>query len=133
MSKYNYEKSRTVLQALIHGVDPETGNELMQDTILNRVDVVRALLASKSALDALIARSARRALLPASVGMAWTTEEEQQLSAESQRGDPIAKIAERHGRTVRAIEARLERLRLSTAEQRATQHFFFEGRPKEGP
>lgn len=39
-------------------------------------------------------------------------------------GDPLPDIAARHGRTLRAIEARLERLGLLTTEQRTTGDSF---------
>jgi hypothetical protein len=57
MSAPNYRRSRQVLQALVQGVDPETSAELPMDTVLNRVDVVRALLAAIEALDAVSARA----------------------------------------------------------------------------
>jgi hypothetical protein len=66
MSAPNYQRSRQVLQALVQGVDPETSAELPMDTLLNRVDVVRALLAAIEALDAVSARALRRAQLPGS-------------------------------------------------------------------
>ena len=61
MSSPNYQPSRQVLQALAQGIDPETSAELPMDTVLNRVDVVRALLAAIEALDAVSARALRRA------------------------------------------------------------------------
>jgi hypothetical protein len=44
MIKTNYTRARQLLHSLIQGVDPETGGELLTDTILNRVDVTHALL-----------------------------------------------------------------------------------------
>jgi hypothetical protein len=64
MSAPNYQRSRQVLQALVQGVDPETSAELTMDIVLNRVDVVCALLAAIEALDAVSARALRRAQLP---------------------------------------------------------------------
>jgi hypothetical protein len=106
MSAPNYQRSRQVLQALVQGADPETSAELPMDTVLNRVDVVRALLAAIEALDAVSARALRRAQLPGSVGKTWSDEEERQLKAEFAGGEPVPVIATKHGRTVRAIEAR---------------------------
>lgn len=51
MSTPNYQRSRDVLQALVQGIDPENGAELPADTVLNRVDIVRALMAATAALD----------------------------------------------------------------------------------
>jgi hypothetical protein len=124
LSQKNLPRAKRVLQSLIQGIDPETGGELPKDTILNRVDVIRALLASVEAIEQVGARAARRAMLPPSVGKEWTDQEENQLRAEFHRGDEIANIAAAHGRTIRAIEARLERAGLITAQQRTTNNSF---------
>jgi hypothetical protein len=127
MSAPNYQRSRQVLQALVQGVDPETSAELPMDTVLNRVDVVRALLAAIEALDAVSARALRRAQLPGSVGKTWSDEEERQLKVEFAGGEPVPVIATKHGRTVRAIEARLERLGLLRADLRTKNNSFLGG------
>jgi hypothetical protein len=132
MSASNYQRSRQVLQALVQGVDPDQGSALPADTVLNRVDVVRALLTAIEAIDAVNARAQRRAQLPESVGKAWSEPEEGQLRDESVRGEPITLIAAKHGRTVRAIEARLERLGLLEDGRRTTSGIFLgKGRAKE--
>jgi hypothetical protein len=132
MSTLNYQRSRQVLQALVQGVDPETSADLPKDTVLNRVDIVRALLAAIEALDTVNARALRRAQLPESVGKTWSDEEERQLKAEFAGGEPVPLIATKHRRTVRAIEARLERLGLLRADQRTTNNSFLGGSgPKE--
>ena len=113
-------RARQILQALVQGVDPLTGEELAPGTVLQHADVLRALLAGVGALEQMAARAQRRAQLPSNVGRAWTSEEEQALMAEFQRGETIAAIAALHGRTLRAIEARLERLGLITSQQRST-------------
>ncbi len=124
MSTQNYQRSKRVLEALVQGVDPENGSELRADTVLNRVDVVRALLAAIDALEAVNARALRRAQLPESVGKTWSEEEERRLKEEFAGGEPVPLIATKHSRTIRAIEARLERLGLLRADQRTTQDSF---------
>jgi DNA-binding NarL/FixJ family response regulator len=124
MSASNYQRSKQVLQALVQGADPETGSELPGDTVLNRVDVVRALLAAIEALDSVSARALRRAQLPESVGKSWSEGEERQLKEEFAGGESVPDIASKHGRTVRAIEARLERLGLLRTDQRTTDNPF---------
>lgn len=79
---------------------------------------MRALLTALSALEGMNARMLRRAQLPESVGKAWTEDEEWQLKEEYEQKMAIAGIAKKHGRTVRAIEARLERLGLLKADER---------------
>ncbi len=127
MSTSNYQRSRQILQALVQGADPETGSELPRDTVLNRVDVVRALLAAIEALDSVSARALRRAQLPESVGKSWSEGEVRQLKEEFVGGESVPDIATKHGRTVRAIEARLERLGLLRTDQRTTDNSFLGG------
>ena len=117
-------RARQILQSLIQGIDPVTGDELPRETILHHADVVRALLAGLSALEETAARALRRAQLPDNVGRAWTTEEESRLVAAFRSGNSPVAIAHEHGRTLRAIEARLEKLGLITAEQRTTRGGF---------
>lgn len=117
-------RARQILQSLIQGVDPVTGEELPRETVLQHAEVLRALLAGLSALELTAARAQRRAQLPDNVGQAWTTEEESRLVAEFRSGEPPQAMAHKHGRTLRAIEARLEKLGLITAEQRTTSGGF---------
>jgi hypothetical protein len=118
------QRARHILQALVQGVDPLTGDELPPGTILQHADILRALLAGVAALEQTAARAQRRAQLPGNVGRAWSDDEENTLVAAFKSGDPLPNIAARHGRTLRAIEARLERLGLLTAEQRSTNNSF---------
>jgi len=124
MNKNNYHHPRQALHALIQGVEPDTSRELAADSVLNRVDVVRALLSSVDAIKQVTARQAGRALLPSGVGQHWTEEEEQRLKDAFAKGDAIPDIVHSHNRTVRAIEARLERIGLLTADQRTTNNSF---------
>ncbi len=117
-------RARQILQSLIQGIDPVTGEELPHETVLQHADVLRALLAGLAALEQTAARAQRRSQLPDNVGHAWTTDEESRLVAAFKRGDSPAAIAHQHGRTLRAIEARLEKLGLMTAEQRTTRGGF---------
>ena len=118
------QRARKILQALVQGVDPTTGAELEAGTVLQRADVLRALLAGVAALEQNSARAHRRAQLPENVGLPWSDDEERTLVSEFQSGDSLADIAAKHGRTLRAIEARLERLGLITADQRTTNNSF---------
>ena len=117
-------RARQILQSLIQGIDPVTGEELPRDTVLQHAEVLRALLAGLAALEQTAARAQRRSQLPDNVGQAWTTEEESRLVAAFKRGDSPIAIARQHGRTLRAIEARLEKLGLITAEERTTRGGF---------
>jgi hypothetical protein len=118
------QRARQILHALVQGVDPLTGEELPSGTILQEADVLRALLAGVSALELMEARAQRRAQLPGNVGRTWSEDEERSLVEAFKSGESPADIADRHGRTVRAIEARLEKLGLLTAEERSTTNSF---------
>ena len=122
------QRAGKILKALIQGLDPTTGEELCDARVLQQADVLRALLAGSAALDQVAARAQRRAQLPGNVGLQWTPEEESTLVAAFRSGDPVTVIAGKHGRTLRAIEARLERLGLLSAQQRLT-HNSFTGSP----
>ncbi len=117
-------RARQILQSLIQGMDPVTGEELPHETVLQHADVLRALLAGLNAIEQTAARAQRRAQLPDNVGQAWTAEEEGRLVAAFKSGDSPLAIARQHGRTLRAIEARLEKLGMITAEQRTTRGGF---------
>jgi DNA-binding NarL/FixJ family response regulator len=116
--------ARQILQSLIQGIDPVTGAELPRETVLQHAEVLRALLAGLAALEQTAARAQRRAQLPNNVGQSWTTEEESKLVGEFKSGESAQIIARKHGRTLRAIEARLEKLGLITAEERTTRGGF---------
>jgi len=118
------QRARKILQSLVQGIDPTTGEEMAAGTVLQQADVLRALLAGVMALEQISARAQRRAQLPDNVGRSWTPDEERALVTAFQAGDPLTDIAVKHGRTLRAIEARLERLGLLTAEQRVTNNSF---------
>ena len=117
-------RARQILQALIQGVDPFDGTELPSGTVLQQADVLRALLAGVAALEQDAARASRRAQLPRNIGRAWSEEENARLVASFQAGEELGEIAQRHGRTLRAIEARLEKLGLLSSEERTTTDRF---------
>jgi len=125
MSNNKLLTANEVIKALVQGNDPTTNQPLPPDSILNRADVLRALLTASTTIDDALARAARRAQLPGNVGRAWEKAEEETMVAAFKAKETIASIAARHGRTPRAIEARLERLGIITPDQRTTSNTFF--------
>jgi hypothetical protein len=120
----NDTQSRAIFTALIQGCDPQSGEALPRECVVHRTDVLRALLVGLEALEQTAARAQRRAQLPENVGLSWTTEEERELVTAFKSGDSPTALARKHGRTLRAIEARLEKLGLITSEQRTTRGGF---------
>jgi hypothetical protein len=82
----NYQKSKHIIQALVRGNDPLTGWELPKDSVLDNIEVLRALLDAVAALEQVSARQARRAMLPSEVGKTWTMMRNQ-LSRRSTRAE----------------------------------------------
>jgi hypothetical protein len=103
-------KAKAILQALVNGIHPSTGETLSDHPVLQDADVLRALLTGVTALDFHAAREKRRAALPSNVGKRWTPEEEAEVRAKHAAGNSTEEIAASHGRSVKGIEARLEKL-----------------------
>ena len=114
----------SVLQALIEGHEPASEVPLPSECVIHRADVMRALLAAVTALDRAEVRAQRRALLPDNVGKAWTGDEDTRLAEAFKAGQSPQEIAKRHRRTLRAVEARLQRMGLITESERTTRGGF---------
>ncbi|MGC8517150.1 MAG: hypothetical protein ACP5P4_01315 [Steroidobacteraceae bacterium] len=113
-----------VLNALIHGLDPLSGEPLSEGSVLHRAEVLRALLSAHDALQQAGVRAQRRAQLPDNVGRSWSEAEQAELLAAFKEGATPAALAAKHRRTLRAIETRLERLGLLKPEERMTRGGF---------
>lgn len=120
----NYREATLVIKILIDGREPESGQLLPAGSVVHRADVLRALLTAVTALEQAEARVQRRALLPDNVGRTWSAEEERKMLEAFRAGESPEQIARKHGRTLRAIEARLQRKGLITAKERITRGGF---------
>ncbi len=119
------QRARKVLEALQRGIDPCTQEELPHRSIVNDIEVNRAIATAVLAIDQMEARVLRRAQLPGNVGRSWEKDEEDTLVASFKSGDSRVAIAARHGRTARAIEARLQKLGLMSAPEGMADKPFF--------
>jgi hypothetical protein len=117
LDKKSLYRAKQLTESLLQGVDPFTGQDLPPGTVLHHADMLRALLTCALLLKQEISRIDRREKLPGKVGGRWTPEEEALLVSEFKGGEPLPEIAARHGRTIRAIEARLVQLGLLSIEQ----------------
>lgn len=113
-------RAREILNGLVLGIDPLTHNPLPEGTVLEKAEIVRAMLVAVGLLDLSLQRDSRRSQLPRNIGRSWSNEENNRLVDAFRSGLPLTEIAANHGRTLRAIEARLEKHGLITAEQRTT-------------
>ena len=118
------QRARQILHSLVNGADPFSGEDLAARTVLQNAEVIRAMLAGYSALEERTARASRRAQQPKNIGQTWTPEEQERLIQAFKSGENLEAVAARHGRTLRAIEARLEILGMITREQRTTENRF---------
>jgi DNA-binding NarL/FixJ family response regulator len=116
-----HRKAIQILQAMVAGVDPDTGKSLDTDSVVQKPSVLRALLVATKALEEQASRAVRRASLPTNTGNPWTADEERLLVQAFQQGDSREDMAAQLERSVRGIEARLERLGLITASERQTR------------
>jgi hypothetical protein len=108
-----------IIAALANGVHPLTGEVFPAGSPYQHPDVVRALLAATSALEARSRQLERQRELPGNVGKAWSADEDARLLAAFDGGEAPADIARAHARTRGGIEARLEKLgRLAHGESR---------------
>jgi DNA-binding NarL/FixJ family response regulator len=123
----NDRRAVEILTSLVNGTDPFTGSDLPSGTVLQNADVIRAMLAGGTALEERTVRANRRAQLPKNIGKEWTPEEHERMVKAFRRGDTPEQIATDHGRTPRAIEARLELHGLITKQQRTTADRFGAG------
>jgi RNA polymerase sigma-70 factor (ECF subfamily) len=113
-----------ILKTLIEGREPGSLEPLPAGSVIHRADVLRAMLAAVAALERVDIRTKRRAALPDNAGCTWTAEEDSRLVAAFKAGESPQAIAKRHSRTLRAIEARLQRMGLLAPEDRVTRGGF---------
>ena len=117
-------EATAILRTLIDGREPGSLEPLPAGSVAHRADVLRALLAAVAALERMEVRIKRRAALPDNTGRTWSAEEASRLVAAFKAGETPTAIAERHSRTLRAIEARLQRMGLLAPEDRLTRGGF---------
>jgi hypothetical protein len=119
-----------ILQSLVDGIDPHTGEEIPINNPVRHLKTVRALRLALKAMQgiditSLISQEAtecnaditirsimstRKKVLPARNGEAWTQQEDEELAKQYDDGMAIEEMAVKHGRTLGAIKSRLLRL-----------------------
>jgi hypothetical protein len=96
-----------VIRHLANSVDPETQQNLDENSICRRPLTVKAL---NRALAALIAEQEREQLRPNNAWKRWSHAEDQQVCEELRKGADFHAIAKAHDRSLASILARLVKL-----------------------
>src|SRR5689334_13141474 len=100
----NEQRALAIVSALADGVNPITGEVFPADSPYQNVQIVRALVLLVRAFETKT-RSRPKPNLPSNAGKPWNDSEDEQLLREFDRGQPLEKLAELHGRTVAGIQA----------------------------
>ncbi|MGA8055501.1 MAG: hypothetical protein WCA12_16860 [Burkholderiales bacterium] len=114
----NHEKALGILRSLSDGIHPVTGEAMPAESPYQHPEVIRALLYAVSALAsrpaepsvALTPSTAAKAQPRPGAGNAgkpWSKEEDERLVACFEAGETVAALAQAHGRSKVAVEARL--------------------------
>lgn len=103
-------EAKFIVDALASGVDPETGEILSGQSIFNQPSIIRALFLASRALDIMEKREKSHKSLPDNAGNSWLDVEDAELLNEFKKGLSLKEIANRHGRTLGAINSRLSHL-----------------------
>jgi hypothetical protein len=106
------EQALKILNALANGVHPATGEVFAADSPYQHPDTVRALLEAVRIIESggktrPAAAERHTAEMPSNTFVRWTSQEEERLAAGFDAGKTSAELAQLHGRSRAAIEARL--------------------------
>jgi hypothetical protein len=107
------DEAARVLEVLAKGIDPETGEDVAEDSPFNKTPVVRALFLGALALRQDAASKKARRVNPEGLENAWlpwTTEEETRLIEAFDQGVTLETLASKHRRKIGGIKSRLIKL-----------------------
>ena len=99
-----------IIQSLLDGVDPSTGEIFPDNSPYQQPVILRALFVAVRALERFQEKQKREQRLPENAGKAWDESEDQMLCIEFESGLTIMQLAQKHRRTSGAIQSRLEKL-----------------------
>lgn len=107
-------RAKEIVQMLADGEDPSTGEVLVDDSVYNKPEIIRALYTVLGALTEkeFVAANIMKQDPLRNAGKPWTEIEDAKLQDEFLSKIKISDIAKEHGRTYGAIESRLEHLGL---------------------
>lgn len=120
-------EAKELLPSLIEGRNPVSGECIPSERIVHHSDVLRTLPLGVGAIDAMGARTKRRAALRENVDHARSVQEDERLRSEFATLEPLGTIAATHGTTQCAIEAQVQRMGLIMAKERTTREGYAAG------
>ena len=103
-------KTLEIIKALSQGVDPYTGEIYLPDSPYQHPDTIRALFEAINALEKMRERSKKQESLPENTGKAWSTEEDNLLIEQFDKGMSVKELSKDQKRTEGAIKSRLLKL-----------------------
>ena len=107
--------ARQIIDTLVEGIHPITGEAMPEDSPYNAPPVIRALHAVSRALEGGVGATTQdpvkpRRNPPPNAGKAWSPQEDAALETAFDAGIPIKQVAQELGRTAFAVEQRLVKL-----------------------
>ncbi len=110
----NTETAAKIIGCLKEGLNPLTGDKLPREELYNHPDIIRALYKAYELLNEKFRTEEKKKKKsenrPAMHGQKWFPAEDDRLSEEFKAGLGLRDIAEKHKRSVFAIEKRREKL-----------------------
>jgi hypothetical protein len=103
-------KALEIIESLNQGIDPHTGEIYPPDSPYQDPDTIRALFEATHALEKILGRSKRQESLPENAGKAWSTEEDNLLIEQFDKGASVKELSRDQKRTEGAIKSRLLKL-----------------------
>ncbi len=95
---------------LAEGINPLTGEWLPEGHLCQRPELIRAFHRAVGALQQESRRERKALQRPVNAGLSWTEQEDSELGTAFDEGVPLDELAQRHGRSQGAVEARLVKL-----------------------
>jgi hypothetical protein len=113
------QDAHRVISAIADGIDPNTGELVNDDSLLNSPNIIRALNIALRVLEAGFSdnqqgpstvKPGMMARIPSNAGKSWSATEDHELVASFDLGHSIGELAKKHDRTNGSIRSRLTRL-----------------------
>ena len=103
-------KALEIIKSLSQGIDPHTEEIYPPDSTYKHPDTIRTLFEAIHALEKMLGRSKRQESLPENAGKAWSTEEDNLLIEQFDKGVSVKELSKDQKRTEGAIKSRLLKL-----------------------